>query len=159
MPRGYPLKFRPAHVVAAEDMARFLAKVDKTESCWLWTAFCDKHGYAKFSVGGRTRRAHRFAFERFVGPIPEGYEIDHLCRNRSCVNPAHMEAVTPRVNGYRSFSPMGVNHRKTHCPYGHPYDAANTYLTPREGSRQCRECKNARNAARYPGSSPSAKSL
>jgi len=88
----------------------------------------------------RMLRAHRVAWELLRGPIPAGMHLDHLCRNPSCVNPAHLQVVSQRVNNLRGISPPAINARKTHCPAGHPYDAANTYISP-EGWRQCMTCR------------------
>ena len=84
--------------------------------------------------------AHRFAYETFVGPIPEGLTIDHLCRIRHCVNPEHLEAVTDRVNILRGEGISAQHARATHCPQGHPYDLINTYVAP-DGDRDCRDCR------------------
>lgn len=79
--------------------ARFWSKVDRAGECWLWTAAKDRSGYGVFGVSkGRTRRAHLLAFEDHIGHIPDGRQIDHRCRNKSCVNPAHLQAVTPSEN-------------------------------------------------------------
>lgn len=83
--------------------ARFWAKVFKTDSCWYWTGFRDSWGYGSFTVGGKNLRAHRYAYELVVGPIPFGLTIDHLCRERACVNPVHLEAVTGAENTERAF--------------------------------------------------------
>lgn len=107
--------------------------------CWLWTAHRSSHGYGRVGVDGKGRQAHRVVYELLVGPIPDGMQLDHLCRVRHCVNPAHVEPVTPRENYRRGFSAFGVNARKTECPQGHPYDEANTYFTP-GGGRKCRAC-------------------
>lgn len=85
--------------------------------------------------------AHVFAYEAFVGPIPEGMEPDHLCRNTLCVRPSHLEAVTRRENLRRADSPVGINARRTECVNGHPFNAANTYIRP-NGNRGCRQCRS-----------------
>ena len=124
---------------------RFWSKVDKTGDCWLWTAGKSDQGYGTFHIGSRTaasRRpvgAHRVAYQLLVGPIPEGFHIDHLCRVRHCVNPAHLEPVTCRVNLLRGETIPADNAAKTHCVHGHPFNAVNTYVTP-DGRRQCRTC-------------------
>ena len=128
---------------------RFWVKVaipDNPRECWPWVAFRNADGYGQFqAVHGETPvRAHRFAYEALRGPIPAGLEIDHLCRNRACVNPWHLEAVTTAVNSWRGTSPAARNARVTRCPRGHPYDSRNTYVvrTNSGGSlRQCRKCR------------------
>ena len=121
---------------------RFREKVEKQENgCWKWTATIQNLGYGQFSVNGHLVLAHRFSYELVNGTIPDGYELDHLCRNRSCVNPAHLEVVTHSENGKRGNSGLHTamkNWAKTHCPQGHPYDEANTYYW--RGQRKCRVC-------------------
>ena len=115
--------------------------------CLEWTGAL-RMGYGKFrGVAGRTTTAHRVVWETFVGPIPEGLELDHLCRNRKCVNPDHLEPVTRRENLRRGSN--GV--LKTHCPHGHEYTDENTIHRKADGTRhrpngarECRICKNAR---------------
>ena len=120
---------------------RFWSKVDlfTPSGCWLWTAATGRDGYGRFRALGRNVLAHRFAYESLVGPIPDGLQIDHLCRVRACANPSHLEPVTQRENLLRGAG--GTNHYadKTECPQGHPYDEANTYNTP-SGKRACRSC-------------------
>jgi len=112
----------------------FWGMVDKQEGCWLWKGFLDRDGYGLFTFRHKTTRAHRVAYELQVAAIPEGMQIDHLCRTRHCVNPHHMEVVTHRENVRR-----GIWVKKTHCPRGHEYSIANTYMMP-SGSRQCKAC-------------------
>lgn len=129
-----------------DPLQRFWAKVDVRgeDDCWLWTAALATGGYGLYGVDQRMKLCHRFAYELLVGPIPDGLQIDHLCRNRRCVNPSHLEPVTCRENVLRGMSRAAVNARKTHCPQGHAYDDDNTYITP-VGGRNCRACKRARN--------------
>ena len=129
---------------------RFASKVRKTEGCWEWIGGKSSNGYGSFQLprtgrGTKQRRvsAHRFSYEMLVGPIPEGLTIDHLCRNRACVNPAHLEPVTGRVNTLRSTNICAGNARKIACPRGHPFDETNTYNRP-GAARGCRECNRIR---------------
>lgn len=129
---------------------RFWAQVEKTEMCWLWLGTKNTGGYGSIWVHGHHVFAHRFAYELLVGPIPEGLEPDHLCRNHSCVNPAHLEPVPHGENVRRGTGGRDARERqlrKTHCPQGHPYDLFNTYYAP-NGERACRACKavNKRNS-------------
>jgi len=124
---------------------RFWAKVQKTDTCWLWMAV--RHhakSYGQFKYEGRMVQAHVLAYTWLAGPVPKGLELDHLCRVRWCVNPAHLEPVPPLVNGLRGIGPHAVNARKTSCIHGHPFDEANTYIgTNRHGrpTRVCRICR------------------
>jgi hypothetical protein len=123
--------------------ARFWAKVNKTETCWLWTAGKHSAGYGVINlcVGvNQVAYAHRLSYEWAKGPIPDGLEIDHLCRVRNCVNPDHLEAVTGAVNNLRGESAAARHSRKTHCPRGHAYSGQNLYR-PKRGGRQCRACR------------------
>lgn len=138
--------------------ARFWAKVNclgaipaqgtAVGTCWEWTAGKTKQGYGGFHpTKARMVLAHRYAYELLIGPIPAGLVIDHLCRNRVCVNPAHLEPVTTGENTRRGFSVSTWNRIKTKCPADHPYSAENTYVSPK-GSRICRAC--ARDRDRQP---------
>lgn len=128
---------------------RFWAKVDKNGlvpdyaphlgPCWIWIGGRSEAGYGHIKVGGRTRLCHRIAYELIVGPIPEGHQIDHLCRVPSCVNPQHLESVTPKINQHRGFGFSGVNARKTHCIHGHELSADNL-IKRADGYRGCRTC-------------------
>lgn len=115
--------------------------------CWPWLAG-KQRGYGRFMGSDkRVHRAHRIAYELLRGPIPAGLVIDHLCRNRGCVNPAHMEPVTHVENVMRGVAPPALNGTKTHCPSGHPYDSVNTYQPPGGTHRLCRECGRSHRAA------------
>jgi len=127
---------------------RFWSKVNKTETCWLWTGSTSR-GYGSIRLGGADQprpQVHRVAYELLVGPIPDGMEIDHLCRVRNCVNPDHLEPVTTSENLRRRIFVHG-NSKKTHCPSGHPYDSENTYVVS-NGHRVCRACRRRYRAAR-----------
>lgn len=130
---------------------RFWAKVDSAEDgCWTWTACRSWKGYGLFGIRPApgapqsNKHAHRVAYEMLVGPIPVGLHIDHLCRNRACVRPDHMEPVTPRENWIRGNTPSAVHARQTHCIHGHPLFGDNLYVAPGNGMRACRTCKKAR---------------
>ncbi|GGH34102.1 HNH endonuclease [Microbacterium album] len=130
--------------------ARFWSKVDKSGDCWLWTA-ATTYGYGRFAITKRQMiGAHRFAWETVNGPVPDGMVIDHLCRIRLCVNPAHMEVVTNGENVLRGEGLSALNARKTHCKNGHEFTPENTIVTknPSGNGRACRECRRAAWTAR-----------
>ncbi len=131
--------------VSLQVVERFWPKVRKSEGCWDWTASKIVSGYGKFNAGGTTVYAHRLAYELVVGPIPEGLTIDHLCRNRGCVNPTHLEVVSHGENVRRGAAAgtFGkANRVKTYCPHGHPYSVENTRLY--RGMRYCKACGRGR---------------
>lgn len=147
------------------DRVRFWAKVDKggpfpdasdplvtapATPCWQWIA-ATHHGYGVLTPSelrrGKTSVAHRIAYMEDVGDIPVGLQIDHLCRNRACVNPEHLEPVTQKVNQHRGGGWAGRHVRTTHCPAGHPYDEKHTQVD-KIGRRKCRECHRIRENAR-----------
>lgn len=105
--------------------------------CWLYLGGPRSYGPSTVEGYGMYNRtmAHRASYEIYKGPIPEGLEIDHLCRNRRCINPDHLEPVTRKENILRGESPTATNKRKTHCPNGHLYD----FIRP-NGERECRSC-------------------
>lgn len=145
-----------------DAQARLLGRVlEQPDGCWFWTGEIGPTGYARFWFDGRSGAAHRASYRLFVGPIPNGKQIDHVCHNadttctgretclhRRCVNPAHLEAVTARTNVLRTANtPTGLNIRKTHCTRGgHSLSGANLYVNPR-GNRECRTCRHAAVAA------------
>ena len=115
-----------------------MAKVEKTDTCWNWTAYKNPKGYGKFNQW----YAHRFSYIHLIGPIPDGLQIDHLCLNTSCVNPEHLEAVTLQENVRRQMSQPGWvmpgnNGSKTHCINGHEFSGYDS-----RGKRFCQTCKN-----------------
>lgn len=123
------------------DFNRLIDKIEvNDDGCWLFTSAVNPNGYGYFSIKGRYYLAHRVVYEWRVGPIPQGKQIDHLCRVRRCVNPDHLEPVTCKENTHRGDGPAGRNARKTHCKRGHPFNEANTHLRL-AGGRSCRACR------------------
>lgn len=125
-------------------IARFEEKFSVTDvGCWEWTASLNSTGYGTFNPGWphNSVMAHRWSYEHFIGPIPEGMDLDHLCRNRACVRPEHLEPVTTSENLRRGVGVGSSNARKTHCPKGHPYSGENLYVPPSRPNRMCRTCR------------------
>lgn len=132
-------------LITFDDRRRFEARFEHVWSsdfdfCWPWIGGTERYG--RFTLHGRTYYAHRFSYEFYVGEIPEGLEVDHLCRNTRCVNPAHLEPVTHHENLMRGESPSARCARITECPRGHPYTTENTCLS--KGHRYCRTCARER---------------
>lgn len=128
---------------------RFWSKVEVAD-CWTWTAAKAGKGYGKYTItrNGKTTYpyAHRHAWESLVGPIPDGMTLDHLCKNRLCVNPDHLEVVDGVTNAMRGSSPPALNARKTHCPRGHEYTEENVRRT--KSGRLCIQCQRAHDKVR-----------
>lgn len=130
----------PAEEWAPSVVSAFWSKVDKTGECWIWHGEIDRRGYGRF----KRFLAHRISWSLSTSTA-DFLGLDHLCRVHPCVNPAHLEPVTQRENTLRGISLAAVNARKTHCPAGHPYDEANTYVY--RGARHTRRCCRACNRA------------
>lgn len=144
---------------------RFWSKVEKTKTCWLWMGGVNPWGYGNFTISSAgqsiNNSAHRYAYELIKGPIPPGLELDHLCRVRHCVNPEHLEPVTPAENQRRGAGFVADNAKKTHCVNGHLLSGENLILKPGKSWRICLTCarsharrhqreKRARERARRP---------
>jgi len=123
---------------------RFWRKVEKTETCWNWCGSTNKvTGYGQIQINGRPELVHAVSYKLAGKIIPEGLELDHICRNRVCVNPKHLQPVTHRDNVLRGINICATKAKVTHCPQGHPYDLFNTYHRP-DGGRDCKICQQER---------------
>jgi hypothetical protein len=137
--------------ISQSDIKRFFEKVDIYSGighvkCWVWKNPLD-NGYGRFWVNNKTKLAHRFSYEFFIGEIPRDKQLDHLCRNRSCVNPDHLEPVDIKTNVLRGEGLSAQNARKTHCKRNHPFSGENLKINCR-GQRICLTCHRA-NVARW----------
>ena len=110
--------------------------------CWVSDLKSRIRGYVLAQLDGKVQQGHRYSYQKLIGLIPKGLQIDHLCKNKECYNPAHLEPVTPRENSQRRVEDI------THCPQGHEYTPDNTYVNPNGGGRQCRECRREESRAR-----------
>lgn len=132
--KGTPYKFIRGH----HSRILLPAFIVHESGCWIWRGVSNGDGYGCIMRGNKTYLVHRVFYEHLIGPIPSGRQIDHLCRNRKCVYPRHLEAVTQQENIRRGET--GINMRsKTHCPQGHEYNETNTMHT-KNGQRRCRPC-------------------
>lgn len=120
---------------------RFFVKVAADGDCWRWVGAIGSHGYGNFYAEGKYLRAHTWAYTFFRADVPEGLQLDHLCRNRWCVNPWHLEPVTCSVNLLRIPREVREASRPTHCKAGHLLDEVNTYIQRKTGYRYCRTCQ------------------
>jgi hypothetical protein len=143
-------------MIPANPTERFAAlyEAEPMSGCWLWLAGCYTNSYGMFWDGEREVRAHRFAYERYRGPISAGLQLDHLCRVKVCVNPSHLEPVTLRENVRRGISPPAINAVKDTCLHGHPFTAVNTRIRPNDKGRRCLTCERDRDAGRRRSGKP-----
>jgi hypothetical protein len=132
------------------EIERFFGKIDlrrDPRGCWRWTDVT-RNGYGRFQIKGKKVTAHRYSYELIVGAIPEGLDLDHICRVRECVNPEHLEPKTRRQNllAEGSQSSAAKAARKTHCDHGHPLSGDNLYRRRDNNCRQCIKCNTRRKA-------------
>jgi HNH endonuclease len=126
-----------------DPLARMFRRrqVDPATGCWNYTGSTFKFGYGKVKSQGKNHTAHTIAYKRLRGPVPEGMELDHVCRNPRCFNPDHLEPVTHRENMMRGNTVTGANAAKTHCHRGHELSGKNLFIR-RDGRRRCRTCES-----------------
>jgi hypothetical protein len=147
------MRYKSIPQFTPEQSEQFWTSVEvpyQPSGCWIWKGSIGPKGYGRFSIRGHNYAAHRVSRQLLVSDVTPDKQLDHLCRNRLCVNPDHVEPATNRVNVLRGYGPTAINSSKTSCNRGHAYTPENTYLTPsRPGERACRICKsNTRRAYR-----------
>jgi hypothetical protein len=125
-----------------EDRIKANIKID-SNGCWNWQLSKERGGYGKIKVAYKSKLAHRVSYEVFVGEIPNGLQLDHICKVRACVNPAHLEPVTAKENLHRSSLKelWAAKKEVTHCPQGHKYTTANTLIKQNKWGNDCRNCR------------------
>ena len=132
-------------------LERFETKYEIADDCWLWTANANAEGYGRFWFDGKLGYAHRWSYLHYVGPIPDGLTVDHLCRQPRCVNPDHLDAVPQGENNRRVWrTNVERGEVASECKNGHPITLESTYVDP-QGQSSCRRCKaaHARRAYRF----------
>lgn len=150
--RSPDVRYKSIPTLTPSQLNRFWSKVDTSsgpDGCWLWQAAISSVGYGVVGLGGRANGlflAHRVSFTIECGQIPEGLQIDHICKVRKCVNPAHLESVTQRENILRGGGMSAIHARQTHCCRGHEFSEANTIIDTL-GRRVCRICRRAKSKA------------
>jgi hypothetical protein len=139
-------KFRKI-ITTNEDKRRFLSFLEMKPNCgcWFWMGAVSK-GYGNFSIKAEGFQAHRVSFHLFNGPLLQGLQIDHLCRNKLCVRPDHLEQVSARENTLRGRGPSAINAKRTNCNFGHALSGDNL-LMRKDGSRRCKKCQAMSEAA------------
>ena len=130
-------------ILNAKQIINFTSKItlDKTTGCWNWNGCKSAKGYGRFQLLGKTYNAHRISYVIHGGTLLTGKEIDHKCRNRSCVNPFHLQQISHKENVLIGESLQAKNKRKTHCIRGHEFTDSNTYFR-KDGGRTCNTCRN-----------------
>jgi len=132
-------------------IVRLLRRTQENKNgCWEWTGYKDPAGYGQIGTPSGVKLVHRVSYEYYVGKIPDGLQIDHLCRNRPCVNPEHLEPVTAKENVGRGMAGRVrtlLAAQQTHCKWGHEFTKSNTYIC-RKGIRNCRRCHKRRERER-----------
>lgn len=155
---GEGIDRRPkTHGLSLKERIEYLSMPEPNSGCWIWMGSLDHNGYGKAGAyinGVREKEslAHRFSYREFVGAIPHGMHVDHICRNRACVNPQHLQVLSHLENIRRADCSSGHrNTKKTHCPKGHEYSEDNTIIEKGKNRpwRKCRICTNAAHMARY----------
>ena len=127
-------------------------QINEATGCWEWTGSMHSGGYGLINQGDTTIYAHRWSWEASHGPVPDGYELHHVCHNQRCINPEHLRLVTRKEH-------LSIYHRKTHCVHGHPFVGDNVYIRPDTGTQQCRACARIHDAKRRPRGKPTAYEL
>lgn len=143
--KGEHSRYFPGHggraQVVTDPAPRVMKRVKVVDGCWVFTGPLMSCGYGRTSAGSHLLLTHRVMYEAHRGQIPAGLQLDHLCRNRACCNPDHLEPVTCKVNVHRGIGPAAQNIKKTHCPNGHEYDATRKLARGGVG-RRCKTCRN-----------------